>query len=196
MTIATIDTPRRATLDIGLAFKEGWSLFVKDIGPLLLGALVAGALTVLSLGILGGPLFAGLYAMVVGRVRDGRPAEVGDVFSCMGRFWAFFVAALVLLVLIGLASLTIVGGFLLAAIWLYVFPLMVDRGLSVSDAMRESKDLVMKNGFWEHVALVVLLALIGAVAGWPLGVLVAPFTVALVTAAYFIAGGRSELAGA
>jgi hypothetical protein len=186
--------PRRA-LDIGLALKQAARLFVKDLSPLLIAALIAAALSVLTLGILTGPLFAGLYGMVIGRVRDGRQPEVGDVFSGLDRFWSYAGAALVLVVLVGLASITIVGGFLLAAIWLYVFPLMVDRGLSVSDAMRESKDLVMKNGFWEHVALVVLLALIGAVAGWPLGVLVAPFTVALVTAAYYVAGGRSDLAG-
>ena len=87
-------------------------------------------LSVLTLGILAGPLFAGLYGMVIGRVRDGRQPEVGDVFDgprrASGRTPARPSCSLVL---VGLASITIVGGFALATIWLYVFPLMVDRGL-------------------------------------------------------------------
>ena len=77
-TAQTIDSPG---LDVGSVFKNGWRRFVDDIGPLLLGTLIAAALTIVSLGILGGPLLAGLYSMVIGRVRDGRRPEVGDVFS-------------------------------------------------------------------------------------------------------------------
>ena len=105
--------------------------------------------------------------MVVGRIRDGRRAEIGDVFSCMNRFWGFLWAAIVLVVLIGLASLTIVGGVLLATIWIYVFPFMVDRKMGLTDAMTASYHQVVDNGFWEHLALIVVFFAIGAVAnGW------------------------------
>ena len=128
MTVdATTPALARPRLDVGLSFKGGWNAFTADIVPLLVGGLIAGILSVITLGILAGPLTAGLYSMVVGRVRDGRRAKIGDVFSCMDRFWGFLWAAIVLVVLIGLASLTIVGGVLLATIWLYVFPFMVDR---------------------------------------------------------------------
>ncbi|HJW76300.1 MAG TPA: hypothetical protein VJ787_11650, partial [Thermoleophilia bacterium] len=90
----THDAGRR--LDIGLALRRAWGLFIKDLGPLIIGGLIAGVLSILSVGILAGPLFAGLYGMVIGRVRDGREPHVGDVFSGMGRFWSFFAAALVL----------------------------------------------------------------------------------------------------
>ena len=162
--IATTQREADHSLDIGLAFKRAWGLFVKDIAPLLIGAIIAGVLSVLTVGILAGPLLAGLYGMVIGRVRDGRPPRVGDVFAGFDRFWSYFGAAFVLVVLVGLASLTIVGGFLLATIWIYVFPLMVDHRMGVSEAMSASKDMVMKSGFWEHLALV----LIGfVIAAWP-----------------------------
>ncbi len=181
-------TPHEAgrRLDIALAFKRAWGLFVKDIGPLLIGGLIAGVLSVLSLGILAGPLFAGLYGMVVGRVRDGRQPHVGDVFDGFHRFWSYFAAALVLVILIGLASLTIVGGFLLATIWIYVFPLMVDRGMGLSEAMSTSKDMVMKAGFWDHLALIILGFVIAAAVPGVLTVLTTPFLIVAVTAAYYL----------
>ena len=153
--VVTQNTPQ-AGLDIGQVFKRGWDLFVKDIGALIVGGIIAVVLSVLTLGILAGPLFAGLYGMVVKRAREGRPAEVGDVFNQMDRFWSFFAAALVLGILIGLASITIVGGVLLATIWLYVFPLMVDRRMGLGDAMKASKDMVLEHGFWQHLALVII----------------------------------------
>lgn len=183
--------PRR--IDIGLALKQAARLFVKDLAPLLIAALIAGVLSVVTLGILAGPLLAGLYGMVIGRVRDGRRPEVGDVFSGLERFWSYAVAALVLLLLIGLASVTIVGGFALAAIWLFVFPLMVDRGLSLGEAMKTSKDMVLAAGFWEHLALVVVLFVIASVANGALAIIAAPFIVVAVTAAYFLADAKEEM---
>lgn len=190
-TVVTTPQLERHTLDIGLVFTQGWRLFVKDIGPLIIGTIIACVLSVLTLGILAGPLAAGLYGMVVGRVRDGKAAAVGDVFDQMGRFWSYFAAALVLALLIGLASLTIVGGILLAAIWLYVFPLMVDRGLGFGEAMSESYRMVKEAGFWEHVALVLIVVVISAVTHGVLGLLATPFLVALVAAAYYVAAGRT-----
>ncbi len=188
-------TPALATprLDVGLTFRSGWNAFAADIVPLLVGGLIAGILSVVTLGILAGPLVAGLYSMVVGRIRDDRRAEIGDVFSCMDRFWSFFGAAIVLVVLIGLASLTIIGGVLLATIWMYVIPLMVDRKMGIYDAMAASYHLVVDNGFWEHLALAVLLFALNAVADGPLAIIAVPFTIATISAAYFVADGRGSL---
>jgi hypothetical protein len=191
-TVVVAQPIARQTLDIGLVFKQGWRLFVKDIGPLIIGALVVGVLSILTLGILAGPLAAGLYGMVVKRVRDGQQPEVGDVFGQMSRFWAFFAAALVLVILIGLASLTIIGGILLATIWLYVFPLMVDRGMGLGEAMSTSYRMVKEAGFWEHLALVIVFAVISSVANGALAILATPFLVAAIVAGYYVAAGRGE----
>ena len=189
---ATPQTLDRHGLDIARVFKQAWRLFADDIGPLLIGTLIACILSVLTIGILAGPLVAGLYGMVVGRVRDGRRPQVGDVFAGFDRFGAYFVAALVLVVLIGLASITIVGGFLLATIWIYVFPLMVDRRMGLGEAMKTSKDMVLEGGFWEHLALIIVFAVISAVADGLLGLLATPFMIVAVTVAYYLTAGRGD----
>jgi len=186
MTVtATTSTLQRPRLDIGLAFKNGWNAFTADIVPFLVGSLIAGLLSIVTLGILAGPLTAGLYNMAVRRLRDGRRAEIGDVFSCFDRFWSYLWAAIVLVVLIGLASLTIVGGVLLATIWIYVFPFMVDRRMGLGQAMSASYHRVVDNGFWEHLALIVVFFAIGAVANGWVGIITTPFTIAVIVGAYF-----------
>lgn len=180
------------TLDIGLVFKQGWRLFVKDIGPLIIAALIVAPLSVMTLGILAGPLVAGLYGVVVKRVRDGQQPEVGDVFGQMSRFWSFFAAALVLGILIGLASLTIIGGVLLATIWLYVFPLMVDRGMGLGEAMRASYETVKQAGFWEHLALVITFVVIASLANGALAILATPLLIAVAAAGYYVAADKGD----
>jgi hypothetical protein len=189
-TIAASPPLAGARLDIGHALRQAARLFVKDLAPLIVGALIAGALSVLTIGVLAGPLLAGLYGMVIGRVRDGRRPEVRDVFARLDRFWSYAAAALALVLLVGLASLTVVGGFALATIWLYVFPLMVDRGLGLGEALKTSRDMVMRGGFWEHLALVLVLFVVVSVANGALAILAAPFVVVVVTAAYVLADGR------
>lgn len=193
MSTTTVpDVLYKPRLDIGRVFRQGWRLFVKDIGPLLIATSIAFFLGAVTLGIMAGPLFAGLYRMVVDRVRDGKRPEAGDVFSCLDRFWSFLGAALVLVILIGLAWVTIIGGILLTAIWVYVFPLMVDRGIGLGEALRVSKDMVMERGLWEHVALILIWTVASAVVGWPLALVGTPFAVAAVTVAYFLSSDRAE----
>jgi hypothetical protein len=189
-TLVATQTIDRPALDIGLVIKQAWRLFVKDLGPLLIAGLVTVALGVLTLGILAGPLAAGLYDMAISRVRDGRQPTVGDVFNQFDRFWSFLGASLVLAILIGLAMLTIVGGFLLATIWIYVFPLMIDRGLGLGEAMKTSKDMVLAHGFWEHLALVLILAIIASIANGALAIIAIPFFIVTVAVSYFLADGR------
>jgi len=194
-TVVVTQPLGRQTLDIGLVFKQAWHLFVKDIGALVIGSLIVGALSILTLGILAGPLAAGLYGMVVKRVRDGQQPAVGDVFGQLSRFWSFFAAALVLGILIGLASLTVIGGILLATIWLYVFPLMVDRGMGLGEAMSESYRLVKQAGFWQHLALIIVFVALTSLANGWLSILATPFLVVAVAAGYYVAAGRSDELG-
>jgi len=95
-------------MDIGKALKDSWELFAKDALALIVGALIVVLLGSLSLGIVIVPLVAGLYLMIMRRVREGRPAEIGDVFACFDRFGAYFVAFLVFLA-IGVAYVVVVG---------------------------------------------------------------------------------------
>jgi hypothetical protein len=177
-------------IDFGYVLKKAGSVFIDDVVPLVLATLIAIVLSIVTLGVLVGPLYAGLCNMIISRVRDGKRPEVGDVFSCMDRFWSFLGASIVLLLTIGLASITVIGGILLATIWMYVIPVMVDRRMGVFEAMSASKDVVVRGGFWQHLVLVILLFAIGAIGHGPLALLTIPFSVAVVLVAYLALENR------
>lgn len=184
-------------MDIGRTSEDAWKLFVKDIGPLVIGALLVLVLSIVSLGILAGPLWGGLYRMIARRVREGRPADIGDVFSAFDRFWNLFGATLVIGILVALGLLLLIlPGLLLAAIWLYVPLFIVDRNMGMGDAMRASRELVGRAGLWEHVGVVLVIAVISMMVGSITGIgflLTWPLTVTFITALYFRASGESGL---
>src|ERR1035437_1700167 len=84
-------------MDIGRVLKDSWTIFVRDWVVLVVASLITLVLAVITLLILLVPLLAGLYLMILRRVREGRPAQVGDVFGCFDRLGAYVVAYLLFL---------------------------------------------------------------------------------------------------
>lgn len=221
-------------MDIGRVLKDSWAIFVKDWGALIVAALIMVLLGVVTLGILFVPLSAGLYLMILRRVREGRKAEVGDVFGCFDRLGAYLVAyvlflgiGLVFAVIVGLPLVLLVihntgarafGGFLFAlalvaaivvgvyleTIWVYWTILMVDRRRAVIEALKESRTIVMRSGFWMTFLVIIIVSAIvgmanGALSMFTLGIggflafLFMPWQFAAFTAMYFQAEGESGL---
>ena len=225
---------REVRMDVGRVLKDSWVIFAKDWAALIVGALITFVLGAVTLGILAVPLSAGLYLMLLRRVREGRKAEVGDVFGCFDRLGAYLVAYLLLLalglvvaaivlppflllvlghsgarglgfVLLGLALLgvAVVGAYLLT-IWVYWTILMVDRRRSVIEALKESREIVTRSGFWMTLLVIVVVGIIvGAVnsavstvtfgIGGILAFLLTPWQCAAYAAMYFQAVGEGAL---
>jgi hypothetical protein len=262
-------------MDIGKLFRDAWGLFVKDIGPLIVGMLIAsivpavaavviaaaglatsisglqvdaqGAVTDVesvnwALLVIGGvailvvtlfltvPLYVGILSGVIRRVREGRQMAYGDAFSGFGLFgrviWAAVLLSLIFAAIFLLPTAVIVGGavagsgvlaglgvlVLLAAMvpyayllvaWAYVFPVIVDRGLGVTESMAESRRLVHGTGWWwTFLMLFVLQLVVGAVSA-ALGLIpvigavatigLYPFVLTYVVAMYFQARSEGQL---
>ena len=261
-------------MDIGKLFRDGWGLFARDAGPLIVGMLIAciipavGITIVLAVTIgasLGGittnaqgevtsvdsstvvvwtvgmvvvvvvavfltvPLFAGLLDGVLKRVRQGRPMAYGDAFNGFRLFgrvvWAAVLLGLIYTALVLVPSVVIIAGaagsvvavvvlgvlLLLAALvfyvylfvrWLYVFPVIVDRGVGVREAMTESAGLVHRRWWWTLLAYFVLGVVVGAVStvlgfipfvGAIATIVLYPFVLTYLVAMYFQARGEGEL---
>ncbi len=261
-------------MDIGKLFRDGWGLFTKDVGPLIVGMLIACIVPAVAMTVviavtigasLGGistnaqgeitsvdsssivvwvvgsvviavvallltvPLFAGLLEGVLLRVRQGRPMAYGDAFNGFRIFGRVVGAAVLLGVIYGALVLVptaviVAGGvtetavvvgvgvlFLVAAIvfyvylfvrWLYVFPVIVDKGAGVGEAMSQSTGLVRRRWWWTLLAYFVLSLTVGAVStvlgfipfvGAVATIVLYPFVLTYVVAMYFQARGEGEL---
>ncbi|MCX7944222.1 MAG: zinc ribbon domain-containing protein [Deltaproteobacteria bacterium] len=183
-------------MDFNKIFKYSWDLFVRDIVPLLVGGLIASILTVVSLGILAGPLYGGLTKMVIKRVRDKKAPEIGDIFSAMDQFIILFITTLVLVLLIGLGLfLCIVPGVLLATIWMYVLVYIVDKRVSMGEAMSRSKALVSQVGFGMHLVMVIVCGVILGILGMTYigGFVAGTFIIVIICVMYFLSNNEEYL---
>ena len=174
-------------MDRGRYLTDSWKITIKNIGTMVVATIVLVALSALTLGILTGPLWAGMILMYV-RASRGKAVKFPEMFNCMYRILPMLGAGLLIciLVTVGLVLL-IVPGLLVASWMLFAIPLMADKEMGIMEAMRASKSAVGKVGVWMNLLLILVTAVIvslgGAVAG--LGALIAvPVSVGMVAMAY------------
>ena len=262
-------------MDIGKLFRDAWGLFVKDIGPLIVGMLIAsivpavaavvimfatfaasvrglevdgqGTVTgvdsmnwvLLAVGsiaivvvilFLTAPLYVGILSGVFRRIREGREMAYGDAFSGFAIFgkviWASVLIGLIFTAIMIVPTAVMVGGavagsallvglgvivFLAAMVgyvylgiaWVYVFPVIVDRGTGVTEALAESRRLVHGSGWWWTFLVLFLLQLAVGAVSFALGmipfvgavatIVLYPFVLTYVVAMYFQARSEGQL---
>src|SRR5687768_7500467 len=75
------------TLDIGRCFDQALVVYKRHFWTLVIAALVFELVSILTIGILAGPLSGGLCIMTMTAiVRPDQPIDIGLMFSRMGRF--------------------------------------------------------------------------------------------------------------
>jgi hypothetical protein len=149
---------------------SAWQHTVNFIGPVLLVTLVQMVLIIISLGILAPVTTAGYVQSLLRAVREGRPPEIGDLFSQMRLFLPlllFFAAAAVVIV-IGF-TLLVLPGFvaagLIAFAAFYMLPLMTDQGLGLIDALKKSWEVATKPPINDHIVVAIIYVAIISLGG-------------------------------
>ncbi len=172
--------------------ERAWRLTIDNLVPLILMTLVMVVVSFLTLGILAMVTLAGYTKSILLMVRSGREPRIGDIFSEMRLFLPLLGYSVVVVIVtsIGFALLFIPGIILACAIaWasLYMLPLMVDRGMGVVEAFKESFRIVSsREDIMDHIVLLILLVGISAVGssvfiGW---LFTQPFAMILLISAY------------
>ncbi len=185
---ATPPTP----LDIGRCLNDSLAIYHKNGIILVIGAVIFHFLSLLSILILAGPLAGGIYLMCVTALTSpDKKTDIGLMFSQFSRFGPLVGLLFLTLIpiLIGLVFF-IVPGVLLMALWMYSFPLLVERNMKVTEAMNASWRIVMRNGLgWNLLLAAIIFALAAApllipFLGFLVGIFLAPITWLLVSSAY------------
>lgn len=139
-------------------FKENWVVFV-------VGTLVVFALGFITLGLLFGPLTAGLGAMVL-KAKSGKKPVLKDLFQFNSKF--FFMAIMGLLIGIAVCFgliLLIVPGLLLASLLMYSIYAMAYDNKGIGGSMKSSWQMVMKTGLWQHVVILLAIGIFNSIGG-------------------------------
>jgi uncharacterized membrane protein len=155
-------TPRDM-VDVAGLFKRTWALFQSKPIEHLVASLIVLVLSVVSLGVLLGPLMVGQIRMIEKQER-GEDPRIEDVFTGFGNFGAAFLTTLILFVgmAIGLVLL-VVPGLVVGAAWSFAIWFVALEGASAADALGRSWQL-LKAHTLSVVVLIVLLAVVNVLA--------------------------------
>jgi len=152
------------------------------LGGISLAGFLGGLFAAIAVGVLVSQLVVlvlegGMLKMAFDSGRSGRVAQLGELFDGFARFPAYLLfglivqfavpgaCALVVLaaasvagplgLLVGLACLVVIVW--LYTGWLYGLPLIADRGLGPIAALRQSRQMVSRAGWWGTFALLFVL---------------------------------------
>ena len=173
---------RKVQVKFGDWIEEGFILYKENFGILVLASIFVVVLSVVTVGILAGPMIAGLSMLILELVRKKAPKpEAGKVFKGFDYFLNSFLFVLVwgLSILIGSAILGIIPvigqlasiffAYAAQAFLMFGFFLIVDRQMDFKTASLDSIDTV-KSNFWPFFGLSAVAGIIGSIGAIAFGI--------------------------
>ena len=171
---ATISRDQNPVVEVDFEgwIRKGFEMFKTNAGSLIVAVFLAVLLSACTLGILAGPMLAGLAIMTI-QIFDGESVEIGDVFKGFQFFlpsflfllvWGFIFTSitsiLVTLPLFG-TFLGSISGFFMGTFLMFAIPLIVDKEKDFWSAAMESIDCV-KKVYWPLFGIYSIACLIGS----------------------------------
>lgn len=186
-------------VDLGNWIKDGFDLYKDNFGVLVLASLIAIILSGATLGILAGPMCAGMILITLKLYDKGdEKAEIGDLFKGFNFFLQSFLFIIVwgILLFVPSAILCIIPFLGLfasiclqvaaAACLMFALFLIVDKKMDFWPASMESFNLV-KTDFWPFLGLSLVAGILGYIGIILFGIgvfLTLPIYFCVVTVAY------------
>ena len=177
------------------SLSESWKLFKDDVVLYVIASLLVLVISVVSLGLLSGPMLVGFIKLVDKRIR-GEAGTATDVFDGFSHF----AASLVAMILIGIGVfigclLLVVPGVIFAFATAFTFHAIALDDAGATAAIGQSYSLVKEN-LGPALVLLVIVAVLNVIGGSVVfgSLLTTPFTLILMTFAYRrLRGTESEL---
>jgi MFS family permease len=197
---------QKVEVKFGKWIEEGFSLYKNNFGTLVLASVIALVLSTVTIGLLAGPMIAGLLIVALQLLRKEEPKpDAGRVF----RGFDYFINSFLFFAVWGIAIL--IGSFILAlfpvigqllslfflyaaqAFLMFGMYLIVDKQLTFRPASRESIKTV-KTNFWPFFGLWAIASIIGSIGAIAFGigiVLTIPIQACILAVAYQEIFGRT-----
>lgn len=197
----------KTEVKFGEWIERGFDLYKQNIGTLILAGLIAVVLGSVTVGILAGPMLAGILLITLGLFDNAQPKPE---FTTVFRGFDFFLNSLLFILVWGVALfiLSFILGLIpcigqivsvfavLAAQALLIFGLflIVDQHMDFWPASRASFDMI-KTNFWPFLGFSIVASIIGSIGAIAFGIGLAvtlPIQACILTVAYRDVFGRAE----
>jgi hypothetical protein len=189
----------KVEVKFGEWIEKGFNLYKENIATLIIATVVAILLSAVTLGILAGPMFAGIIFITLGLFdgTDPKP-EAGSLFKGFDYFLNSFLFVIVWGVALTIVSIILsvvpcIGifasmfvGYSATALLMFGLFLIVDKRMEFWPASMESIEIV-KTNFWLFLAFSVVTSIIGSIGAIACGigvVVTVPIQVCILTVAY------------
>lgn len=198
---------QKTDVNLGGWIEAGFNLYKKNFVTLVLAAVIALVLSTVTVGILTGPMIAGLIMITLRLLRKTEPEpEIGSVFKGFNYFLNTFLFTVIWGIAILIGSLLVgwfpIIGQLLSLFVVYAAQaflmfglyLIVDKEMNFWPASRKSIDTV-KTNFWPFLALAAIASIIGSIGAIAFGigiVLTVPIQICILAVAYQEIFGEAE----
>jgi uncharacterized membrane protein len=157
-----LNVPQTGEINISKWIMNGWDLVIKDFGEFLLLSFIYIVLLTVAFStwiiglILAGPLTAGFFYIIFNRIR-GKEFYIGDIAKGFEVFVAAVLADILISVFVGIGfTLLIIPGIIVSALYMFAFPLIIEKKMDFWQAMETSRKAVTKNIFELSVFMLVL----------------------------------------
>ena len=190
---------QKTEVNIARWIEAGFNLYKNNFTTLVLAAVIALVLSTVTVGILTGPMIAGLIIITLRLLRKTDPEpEIGAVFKGFNYFLNSFLFTVIwgIAILIGslmVGWLPIIGQLLslfivyaAQAFLMFGLFLIVDQQMRFWPASQKSIDTV-KTNFWPFLALATIASIIGSIGAIAFGigiVLTVPIQICILAVAY------------
>ncbi len=190
---------QKTQVKLGEWIEAGFNLYKNNFTTLVLAALIALVLSTVSIGILTGPMIAGLIIIALQLLRKTEPKpEAGAVFKGFSYFLNSFLFTLIWGIAILIGSLLLgwfpIIGQLLSLFFVYAAQaflmfglyLIVDKQMDFWPASQKSIQTV-KTNFWPFLGLAAIASIIGSIGALAFGigvVLTIPIQICILAVAY------------
>jgi hypothetical protein len=190
---------QKTDVNLGGWIEAGFNLYKNNFTTLVLAAVIALVLSTVTIGILTGPMIAGLINITLQLLRRADPKpEIGAVFKGFNFFLNTFLFTVIWGIAILIGSLLVgwfpIIGQLLSLFIVYAAQaflmfglyLIVDKQMSFWPASQKSIDTVKCN-FWAFFALAAIGSIIGSIGAIAFGigiVLTVPIQICILAVAY------------
>jgi hypothetical protein len=159
-------------INIGNELGRGWALFKPNMGTLIVAGLICVIVSLVTCGILGGPLMAGMYMVVMRFLKnDPQKPQAGDVFKGFDVFvQALLVIVFTIVIVAVLSVIPVIGqiaGLVVGAVSTWALMFVACGKLTAIDAFKKVFTLTQSGEFiWPLVFVVItnLISGLGAIA--------------------------------
>jgi hypothetical protein len=179
-------TEARKTEDVVQStLSEAWDAFTRDFVLWILGGLILIVISVVSLGLLSGPMMVGFIQLVEKRRRN-EPASAIDILEGFSHFGASLIAFILISIGVFVGSLLLVlPGLLFGLVMAFTFHAIAIDDQDAIGGMSKSFGLIREDPALAAVFLVIILVLSGIGGAVVFGTLLTlPFALVLMTLAY------------